>query len=279
MGGLTLRDTGFDEDVCKMGDELIKASLPTLSEEDWHSLTIPAHRESPAASPARIIRLGFPEWTIWALPLAAHEFGHVMAKQSKRLEALIMAGKPRKRGTSYREEYAADAIATYTMGPAYACAAILLRFDPTSAYADQATQPADARRTHAVFTMLEWMNEKDGMASYRSVIDQLRKQWKVALDQAQPKVKPEQKEFLERLWEYLEEDEDPVEKVEKVDPELNEFLKGLWEYLEEDEDPITGQTPIMYSAQSWAGIEDWSKRLNSSGEGGPETEINLDAPN
>jgi hypothetical protein len=43
------------------------------------------------------------------------------------LKKCITVGGPGKRLKRYRQEFAADAIATYAMGPAYASAAILLR--------------------------------------------------------------------------------------------------------------------------------------------------------
>jgi tetratricopeptide (TPR) repeat protein len=181
LGGLALRDIGFDKDISRLGDELVRKWAPRL-DVSWDSLTIPARQESPTTTPARIIRLGFPEWTIWALPLTAHEFGHLAISQNKELRELIAHGEPDEQTKSHRQEYAADAIATYVMGPAYACAAILLRFDPLSAYMDHGDQPAPAKRAHVVFRTLEWMDRANIDRVFEKIIAQLRKEWEAALD-------------------------------------------------------------------------------------------------
>jgi hypothetical protein len=238
LGGLALRDTGFDEGVCRLGDELV-SKWASAVRVDWDSLTIPAYQEALTMTPARIIRLGFPEWTLWALPLTAHQFGHVVVRQSmdsekrSKLKGLIEAGKPDERTKSHREEYAADAIATYAMGPAYACAAILLRFDPLLAYKDQDEHPAYAKRAHVVLATLGWVNRQDSVAPYSGIIEQLRREWNAALDQVRPVGKLEDSEIAE----------------------LDVWLDGLWEYLH------TRRNPMMYSARDWVEIADWPEKL------------------
>jgi hypothetical protein len=79
LGGLALRQAGLDDGICRMADALTarpKLFLPP--NVHWGSLTVPAQREALDETVSQILRLGFPEWTIWALPLAAHEFAHVI---------------------------------------------------------------------------------------------------------------------------------------------------------------------------------------------------------
>ena len=94
----------------------------------------------------RLVRLRCCEWTIWTLPLVAHEFGHIVIEESKeisnRIETISQAhllalqeafgpgAKTEPLPRAELEEYLADAYATYVMGPAFACAAILLRLNP-----------------------------------------------------------------------------------------------------------------------------------------------------
>src|SRR5215208_675247 len=75
LSGLALRDKGWDNSICQIADELIRSCGNLLQAKMWEALTIPSSHG--AVTLARIIRMGFPEWTIWGLPLAAHELGLV----------------------------------------------------------------------------------------------------------------------------------------------------------------------------------------------------------
>ena len=61
--GVLLRDAGFDNELCHISDALIRSwgrFRTTMA-----ALTILASHERDEASVARLIRIGFPEWTIW----------------------------------------------------------------------------------------------------------------------------------------------------------------------------------------------------------------------
>jgi hypothetical protein len=133
---------------------------------------------------ARIIRLGFPEWTLWALPLAAHEFGHVVVGNNPTLQQFI-ENKASDEVDRYRlQEYLADAFATYAMGPAYIYAAVLLHLDPLTAYEDAGKRPASAKRAHVMFAMLKRMDENASIESpYGEVIETLQEEWLATLHQ------------------------------------------------------------------------------------------------
>src|ERR1051325_10903955 len=81
LGGLALRDAGLDEGVCLIADELMQ-SCGQIGKTNWNALTIPANQET--VTLARSIRMGFPEWTLWAVPLTAHALGQVMILGGKR---------------------------------------------------------------------------------------------------------------------------------------------------------------------------------------------------
>jgi hypothetical protein len=169
---------------------------------------------------ARIIRLRFPAWTIWNLPLVAHEVGHVAhavvlnqerdQDDSLQLLTSFMASQRdsviendtdlselHKRGGEQQSEserlahsrlrvLLADAFATYTMGPAYACSAIMLRLNP--AVEAPRDMPSDIRRAHVILSMLHSMNGADGSLSkpYDLVIKRLEDSWEKALDRSAP---------------------------------------------------------------------------------------------
>jgi hypothetical protein len=89
----------------------------------WKSLAVPSRVEQNASTEAYVLRIGFPEWSIWALPLLQHEFGRVVIKKNPRE---LPVADPTE------EAMLADALAGLVTGPAYACAQLLLRLDPAS---------------------------------------------------------------------------------------------------------------------------------------------------
>jgi hypothetical protein len=196
LRGLAMRNTGLDGgQICKLADELVE-KCKMVDKVVWGSLTIPARQEAVSMTLARIIRLGFPEWTIWALPLTAHEFGHVVASENDKVREWIKKESDKYLGISsiakslieyHLQEYVADAFAIYAMGPAYACAAILLRFDPVNAYTDSIEHPAHSKRTYLILNMLKEMQKHaplDDPMPYRKIIENLEKEWNIALEQA-----------------------------------------------------------------------------------------------
>src|SRR5262249_7748888 len=78
IGGLALRDAGFDEGISRLANELLRGCCTRNPEA---LLAIPTRQSAVAMTMTRIIRVTFPDWTIWALPSTALEFWHVVAKQ------------------------------------------------------------------------------------------------------------------------------------------------------------------------------------------------------
>ena len=72
LTGLALRDSGFDEGISDIADRLYRNGYV-----GWFSLTIPAHKPPNTLTRSRFIHLGFPDWTPWALPLAAFDVGRL----------------------------------------------------------------------------------------------------------------------------------------------------------------------------------------------------------
>jgi hypothetical protein len=76
----------------------------------------------------------------------------------------------------------ADAYATYTLGVAYACAALLLRFEPARSPRDHLM--SDAVRGDVVLAMLERMNEESNSRPYDRELQGLRAGWDSVLQHA-----------------------------------------------------------------------------------------------
>jgi hypothetical protein len=195
MGGLALRDKLLDERIYQFADELIASCAEAMLRYGW--LTVPAQQEALSRTLARVIHLRFPEWTLWSLPLTAYEYGHVALDEMPELSGFVHEEARRlldlPPGTRLddddprlprlaRAEHQLrvlmnDAFATYVVGPAYACAAILLRLDPVVASAQEHVHPADARRADVVLGMLDRMDAESEAGPYGPVIARLRGDW------------------------------------------------------------------------------------------------------
>lgn len=199
IGGLIFRDKEFDAQICELADELIKFCAAVVLSEG--SMSVPAARDSLTKSVGWMVRVRFPEWTIWTLPFAAYEYGHVVLHEFGRVKGLINdevhnwlstdpefhnlppdkqeiekreGGPLRERAESYVKEFLADAFATYLMGPAYAFPAILLRFDPSSPFSQH--RPPDSHRAYVVLEILQSMNTGH-LKPYDWVINYLTEKW------------------------------------------------------------------------------------------------------
>jgi hypothetical protein len=252
-GGLALRDMNFDEGICQMADEIIDKCNMVGSSRIRHSLAIPARAEATRMTLARVIRLGFPEWTLWAVPLAAHEFGHViagkLAETADRRPYVDQATRDRY-GQRYLDDLFADVFATYVLGPAYACALILMRLDPRQAMEDvqchdgddEYVRPAHAKRAHVVLDVLKRLDAKNPLYSaFNEVTGRLSEVWEAALAQVgrEGRLEGAQREELEEIVTFT------------VENFLDIHASG-----------------VGYDAERWALRSEWPAELNS--EGGAE---------
>ena len=195
IGGLALRDKLLDDQICQLTDELIVAFADAMF--TYASPSIPAHLELPPRTLRRVVRMRFPEWTIWTLSLAAHEYGHIAIGETDELAnySLQRAKEAAELGSDDAEDptaraarlermkrcaevLIADAFATYTLGPAYACPALLLQFNPLPEEPRTGPGPFDLQRAELVLGILEGMGERAaGDNVFQFVLDELRSRW------------------------------------------------------------------------------------------------------
>jgi hypothetical protein len=180
LGGFALRDAGFDAGICDMADALVRSYVPG-GDFSWNSFTVPARREALTMTMARIIRLGFPEWSMWAVPLAAHEFGHVRIGNDKALSGLAAWTGMGETTTEHVRICVVDAYATRVMGPAYASAALLMRLDPWRAFEAQQGRLV-AKRAAVILGMLA-ADPHDRVDVVEDITDQLDREWRAAVEQ------------------------------------------------------------------------------------------------
>jgi hypothetical protein len=280
FGTLAIRNKDLDQRILCVADKLISDCLEFSKGDRRYFLLVHGMEDTFIKTTARILRLRFPEWTIWDLPLAAHELGHVLVTEG--LEADKAAAVPEDRlwepfvkgwrdallevdpeckkqkdagGTQAvdAEQWAesrvyelfADAFATYTMGPAYACSAILLRLNPNSGAS--CGKPSDAQRAHIILSMLEWANGIVPLTSpYGTVIQQLKGCWNDTLSRVNPaaKLTPEYEAKLKDLADAFGKDAGP------------NFFRGTALY------PPTGDREGWARAQAWA--NNWLTQTRSA---------------
>ena len=231
LGGLTLRDNRFDNRVCDLTDTFLQQA------GEMQRLTVPAR------SPARpsvlnvLMKLGFPEWTLWDVPMAAYE---VAVKQEAKSEAAQRLLHRQLSGRTAVQEIVlfADAHASYVAGPAYACSAILLHLRPDQPASD--LSPADTDRAHAIFELLS----RVGAADSKFAVDvcQIRRSWESASDELVGSAQPDNPDALNRFV-------DEIYRTLTADPTIPCFDPARWEkatnLLRSVFEPGTG--PTTYS--------------------------------
>lgn len=237
LSGLAMRGIGVDSEICNFADSLIAEIIknPILQSSSGSVecyLTIPARFEAMESSPASLIRVGFPEWTIWTLPLVISEYGYVLVSKMPSLKKWTQTSKNR--------HLVVDAFATYTLGPAYACAVILLRLQPLHSTQKKRGMPSDLERYSVIITMLEKMNQhalaKD-IEPYSEIINQLKSAWQESLREAHPSI-PKLKE------------EDTAIIIKNVDK--------VWEVFKDS-------TFTLYSHDEWMQIRpNWQTKIIAS---------------
>lgn len=182
LRGVAVRDAKLDDSISCLADELISASKVR---DVSPSLSIPAREVAMRRTLARLIRLEFPGWSFWELPLAAREWGQEVA----RVKGSQWIGRPATQVLPARDDYwqdlAADAIATFLMGPAYGYAMILLRFDPLSAHAND-DKPSYDRRAMVVLEALRQLDPGSPAQAgqFEESADTLQRLWDEAKAQA-----------------------------------------------------------------------------------------------
>ncbi len=211
ISGLCLRHEGLDRGLCRIADAIIV-------ETSWagiKALTVPG-RGGPGHLTS-IVHLRFPEWTVWALPLTAHELWHLGRRSMayptdatgkaegnqilNRILEIVGRSDPesQQRLRSSSAQYwnddelqfcLADVFGVHVMGPAYACAAIWLVLDPA--------EMASGQRVQSMLRALK--TDK----AYEEIHNGLEQQWKEASrDTATADLK--YGEWIDALLLYLDE--------------------------------------------------------------------------
>lgn len=207
----------------------------------------------------------FPEWTIWAVPLTAHELGRVVTKGSPKFEKHVQAGtyeendEAKEKARDQMRVYLADAFATYVMGPAYACSVILLRFNPLMAYQEKGVYPPEALRANVVLSTLTKMLEKERNKNppYGETVVKLKAAWESALVQA----KGEPPENLKQEQEKVDQWADHLFRAL-----VKDYTKGMYkgELWNNTAAALTRLLRSENASELLKGTEEWRDVLNAA---------------
>lgn len=179
LGGMLLRQNHIDGGAAVMADCLQRTLGDRVRRVTWPKASVPGveeryHRVS------ELIRVRFPDTTVWSLPVIAHEVGHaVVAGYSEvalggadnQLSFQVRYPQPTQR------EMVCDVFATLGVGPAYVSACLLLRFEPADADRSDGQHPPERERAHVMLRVLTQMG-------YQDTADRLRGAWQSALADA-----------------------------------------------------------------------------------------------
>lgn len=221
LGGWLVHQNGLDREpanvsrqaekgvsVCDLADALLHEYAQQTG-VNWSARTV-LGSDPFLSTDTDVIRVRFPDWSPWNLPLMAHEFGHVVARATPTFlqyqgEQYQLARErypyPERANELYThfEEYFADIFATYTFGPAFAYDVILLQFNPAQAYAWRGGHPYHMLRVDVILQTLREMNDKArGEYPFTNVLAQLEKGWFDAVTTCQAAPEDEAKFNVER---------------------------------------------------------------------------------
>jgi hypothetical protein len=120
LAGMAVRGFGLDANIMSDVHALIQQLMEPLNDED----KLLGHQRSPLALMGslgkRHVPLGYPEWSLWALPLVGRTVGELVV-------TTFIQGDVEKR----LRILCADLYAQYVLGPSYLHAAVFLEFDPS----------------------------------------------------------------------------------------------------------------------------------------------------
>jgi hypothetical protein len=172
QGGLARR-AELDDGLCALADALL-TDVSLRADVAWPRFTVLGSGDAYTRL-SDIVRLRFPELSLWDLPVAVHELGHFVARKLEsqgvaqaRLPFAELEARLRKTGGDARLlEHFADAFAVVTVGPAYVATSLLLRLDPGPQHAAQTseTHPTDAQRAEVMLAVLRKLGQDSDVAS------------------------------------------------------------------------------------------------------------------
>jgi hypothetical protein len=196
LAGLALRDAGFSKlgEIFTIAEELPRACGP-VEGFTWKSFAVPSTDEGLRRSQSMVLHVGFPEWTLWAVPLVQHEFSYELltktgmwltddASEQGRRAPVGAAGRRRWHEEESERRRLADIAATLVTGPAYASAMLALRLDPSSVGRNDDV----TRRSASVLAALKHVaDQMDEGSTLPLVAERMQCEWVAAVKETSGK--------------------------------------------------------------------------------------------
>lgn len=189
------------DEICEIADALLCELNKALPETiNWRGVTLLAEGNF-FTETTGLIRLPFPDYGIWNLPISAHELGHYVGPRmldghgaspyhslldEKKTENSLKETTARlseeelEQELSHVKEFFSDLFAVYALGPAYVCSCMLLRFNPGDdevACEDSKTHPSYAKRVQFILDVLEQMDKSEQSTKYCKIRATLKESW------------------------------------------------------------------------------------------------------
>lgn len=265
--GVAVRQAHFDSDLCRVADAILKQTGSTFG---WKSIAIPSRVAGCEMSPGALIRLRFPDWTVWTLPLAFQELGYVVVGRDDDLKEYLASCPEAERDAE--RLLLITALATKFVGPAYACSALLLRLDPG------ATGEKGEMAARQVGTIIETL-EASSNPEIKHMATRLWQEWRRAAEQAhgitdkRPGISEKAKSTIGRVTRDLSFADDhwgfPVEDwasklrqyAKKAVQDANKAMQDATEAMQESRD--VALDPERLGIRNAVGM-DWKDLLNAA---------------
>jgi hypothetical protein len=172
VAGMVLREESFDRGLSTLIDRLIKICAGYAPFGMTSTLNILGRDHTVLKDLHYTVYFRFPTWSVWGLPLAAHEFWHASSLGRDGFKDELK-GNPQALevwNETLVQDCLADSFATFVIGPAYAFACVALLLNVNSLQ--------DRVRANTVFATLEFL--ADGNEESYAFIPELQTCWNEA---------------------------------------------------------------------------------------------------
>jgi hypothetical protein len=174
VAGIAVRGFGLGKALTAEADDLINHLIRPLQEEDQPRRT----QRSPLALMGmlgkRHFPLGYPEWSLWALPLVGRTVGDLLVtsmiqREPERWQAI----------DSKTRVLCADLYAQFVLGPSYLHAAVFLEFDPAPEPMSE-DAPPDTQRAALLMEKLPELEGGTAREVLTDIAERIGREWRRA---------------------------------------------------------------------------------------------------